>query len=190
MKEDCVLIKGLNGSSKESFAALYDKYAGMVYNFACSILKDASLCEDITQSCFVSLWTRRKEISPDGNVPAWLYVTARNAVYKEIRRQVTAARYADYVTCRSELSEEPCGDIDIETVRREAEAAIDALPSSRRKIYMMRYIDGLTVKQIGMTLGISEKTVETQIARAKHSLRKRISELLMLAILLNLEQVL
>ncbi|MBS7312575.1 MAG: hypothetical protein KIG46_04900 [Bacteroidales bacterium] len=98
MKEDQILITQLNASSMEAFSSLYDKYAGMVFNFTLSILKDEYLSEDITQTCFAMMWTRRETIAPDGNVPAWLYVVARNAVFKELRRQVTASKYLDYLS--------------------------------------------------------------------------------------------
>ena len=70
MKEDQILIEQLNASSVEAFSALYDKYAGMVFNFTRSILKDDAISEDITQSCFGLMWSRRETFSPDGNVPA------------------------------------------------------------------------------------------------------------------------
>lgn len=53
MKEDQILIEQLNASSIEAFSALYDKYAGMVFNFTHAILKDTYLSEDITQSCLL-----------------------------------------------------------------------------------------------------------------------------------------
>lgn len=186
MKEDQILIEQLNASSMEAFSALYDKYAGMVFNFTRSILKDAAICEDITQSCFGLMWSRRETISPDGNVPAWLYVVARNAVFKEVRRQVTASKYLDYLSNRdeAETQESELTNGDTSVILAEAEAAIDALPESRRKIYKMRFIDG-SVHEISERLDISPKTVETQIARAKNAIRQRISELLTLAVLLG-----
>lgn len=187
MKEDHILIEQLNASSIEAFSALYDKYAGMVFNFTHAILKDTYLSEDITQSCFALMWTRRTSISPDGNVPAWLYVVARNAVFKELRRQVTASKYIDYVSnsdgVRQEDSRFETGDTAV--ILTEAEAAIAALPESRRMIYKMRFIEGLSVHEISERLDISPKTVETQIARAKNAIRQRISELLMLAVILS-----
>ena len=187
MKEDQILIEQLNASSMEAFSSLYDKYAGMVFNFTRSILKDAAICEDITQSCFALMWSRRASISPDGNVPAWLYVVARNAVFKEVRRQVTASKYLDYLSNRdeAETKESELTNGDMSVILAEAEAAIDALPESRRKIYKMRFIEGLSVHEISDRLDISPKTVETQIARAKNSIRQRISELLMLAVLFS-----
>lgn len=187
MKEDQILIEQLNASSMEAFSALYDKYAGMVFNFTRSILKDAAICEDITQSCFALMWSRRASISPDGNLPAWLYVVARNAVFKEVRRQVTASKYLDYLSNNdnADSQENDLTERDTAVIMSEAEAAIDALPESRRKIYKMRFIEGLSVHEISERLDISPKTVETQIARAKNAIRQRISELLMLAVLLG-----
>lgn len=187
MKEDQILIEQLNASSIEAFSALYDKYAGMVFNFTHAILKDTYLSEDITQSCFALMWSRRASISPDGNLPAWLYVVARNAVFKEVRRQVTASKYLDYLSNNdnADSQENDLTERDTAVIMSEAEAAIDALPESRRKIYKMRFIDGLSVHEISERLDISPKTVETQIARAKNAIRQRISELLMLAVLLG-----
>lgn len=188
MKEDQILIEQLNASSIEAFSALYDKYAGMVFNFTHSILKDTYLSEDITQSCFALMWSRRASISPEGNVPAWLYVVARNAVFKELRRQVTASKYIDYVANSGEIQMGGGGnfeDGDTAVILAEAEAAIASLPESRRMIYKMRFIEGLSVHEISERLDISPKTVETQIARAKNAIRQRISELLMLAVILS-----
>lgn len=133
------------------------------------------------------MWSRRASISPDGNLPAWLYVVARNAVFKEVRRQVTASKYLDYLSNNdnTDSQENDLTERDTAVIMSEAEAAIDALPESRRKIYKMRFIEGLSVHEISERLDISPKTVETQIARAKNAIRQRISELLMLAVLLG-----
>ncbi len=186
MKEDRILIEQINRSSRRAFKVLYDKYAGMVFNFVLSILKDSYLSEDITQFCFTQLWLKRETLDMDGNVPAWLYVTARNAVYKEVRRQVAASRYADALASSVESPEETPASLDLEKIAEEAKAAVAALPPSRREIYLMRFVDGKTVREISAELGISPKTVETQIARARCSIRARISELLALAALISL----
>lgn len=187
MKEDQILIEQLNASSMEAFSALYDKYAGMVFNFTLSILKDDCISEDITQSCFALMWSRGASISPDGNLPAWLYVVARNAVFKEVRRQVTASKYLDYLSNNdnADSQENDLTERDTAVIMSEAEAAIAALPESRRKIYKMRFIEGLSVHEISERLDISPKTVETQIERAKNAIRQRISELLLLTAILD-----
>lgn len=172
MKEDQILITQLNASSMEAFSALYDKYAGMVFNFTLSILKDEYLSEDITQTCFAMMWTRRETIAPDGNVPAWLYVVARNAVFKELRRQVTASKYLDYLSTRDdvEVQDSEWAEEDTSVILAEAEAAIAALPESRRKIYKMRFIEGLSVHGRCRCHNGSRRTCMVQLASSQQEI--------------------
>ncbi len=54
-------------------------------------------------------------------------------------------------------------------IREETEvllAAIEALPTRTREIYMLRKFEGLSQKEIAAHLGLSENTVEVQIGRA------------------------
>lgn len=182
---DDALIKLLNASDKKAFEQLYDKYVGMVYGFLHSLLKSEEQVEDITQWCFMQLWEHRGEISPDRNLPAWLYVLARNSAFKEIRRKVTAENYIEYALNFKEryaLESDPRHDMQV--VSEEVVRIIENLPESRRKIFRMRTLDGMSVNEIARTLGISPKTVETQIARAKNAIRECVSELLFVAIVI------
>ncbi len=52
-----------------------------------------------------------------------------------------------------------------------ARAAVGRLPSRCRQIFLLSREDGLTYPEIARVLGISVKTVETQMGRALKSLR-------------------
>ena len=183
---DAILIKQLNASDKRAFALLYDKYVGMVYCFLVSVLRQEGLAEDLTQWCFMQMWERRETISAERNLPAWLYVIARNAAIKELRRQVTAANYVEYALNSKQEAQHDAGpQSDLKVITEEMERVVGQLPESRRKIFLMRTVDGLSVNEIAEKLGISPKTVETQIARAKQALRECVSPLLYLAIIIS-----
>lgn len=186
MNDDAKLIELLNKSDREAFRHLYEKYVKMVYGFLLSLLKDSRVAEDLTQWCFMQLWEHRGEMSAEKNLPAWLYVTSRNAAYKELRRQLTAARYVEYaVNAKEQFEVIPTTISEMKVITDEMTAAINDLPESRRKIFLMRTVDGLSVNEIAQALGLSPKTVETQIARAKNALRKKVSELLFIAIVIS-----
>lgn len=186
MKDDRSLIARLNMSDKASFEILYDKYVGMVYAFIKSIFKNETLTEDLTQWCFMQLWEHRQNISPEGNLPAWLYVTARNAAYKEIRRQLTASRCVESFLSQEEIAQfEEVGNFDFQVIKKEISQVIDNLPDSRRKIFLMRTFEGKSVSEIAQELSLSPKTVETQIYRTKLALKEHLSKLLYIAIILT-----
>ena len=184
MNGDDKLIESLNRSDKAAFEHLYGKYVKMVYGFLSSVLSDNHMAEDLTQWCFMQLWDHRREISSGRNLPAWLYVTARNAAYKEMRRQLRAARYVDDALLDKDAADTiPTPASEMQVIIDELSAAVKDLPDARRKIFCMKTVEGLSVKEIAQELNISPKTVETQIARAKSYLRRKVSELLFVAII-------
>lgn len=187
MMGDVELIDRLNKSDKNAFEVLYDKYVGMVYGFLHSVLKDEVLAEDLTQWCFMQLWEHRQKISSDRNLPAWLYVTARNAAYKEARRLLTAERYIELYSKEASVSlQDRTYNSDMQVVMREISKCIDKMPESRKKIFLMRTAESKSVSEIAAELSISPKTVETQIARAKSFLRQHVSKLFFVAFFINL----
>ncbi len=186
MISDVELIEKLNKSDKSSFEALYDKYVSMVYSFLNSVLKDEILAEDLTQWCFMQLWEHRESISSERNLPAWLYVTARNAAYKEVRKHLTAAKYIEFYSKESvDLPVDRTENRDMMIIMREIAKYVDMLPESRKRIFVMRSVEGKSVSEIASELTLSPKTVETQIARAKSFIRQHVSKLLFVAFVLG-----
>ena len=174
MEHDHIMIAKLNASSKQAFNDLYEKYVDMVFSFVQSMLNDNSVAEDITQFVFIQLWEHRKEMSSQKNLPAWLYVTARNAVYKEIRRMMSMEKYVSYaVHAQAAVGG---GNIDNKIIRKELDSIIDTFPLSMKKIYLLRTVEGLSVNEIAENLEISPKTVETQLLRAKKKIKEKFNK--------------
>lgn len=175
---DYILIAKLNESSKMAFAALYDRYVGMVHSFVFSIIQDTSVAEDIIQFVFLQLWEHRKSISPDKNLPAWLYVTARNAVFKETKRLVRMSKYVQFIEGTHQVEDAVGGGrIDRRVLQRELDGIVASFPDGMRNIFIMRTTDDMTVREISESLKISVKTVETQLLRAKRIIRKKIEKI-------------
>ena len=174
MEQDYILIAKLNASSKQAFSVLYEKYVDMVFSFVVSLMNDSSVAEDITQFVFIQLWEHRKDISSQKNLPAWLYVTARNAAYKEIRRMLSMEKYVNYAVHAQTLQDAVGGgNIDSKIIRKELDSIIETFPASMKNIYLLRTVEGLSVNKIAENLQISPKTVETQLLRAKKKIKEK-----------------
>lgn len=123
----------------------------------------ADAAEDIVQECFVSLWQHEPR-----NPRAFLYTAVRNRCIDHLRR----ARL-DMVDMEPHDLEGVIRDDEAQR-RSEDEArlweAIDRLPERCRQVFLMSKRDGMRYKEIAGELGISERTVEHQVAKAMQKL--------------------
>lgn len=175
--EDRLLIIRLNCSSKQAFAELYRKYAGKIYNYVLAMTRDDIIAEDITQFCFMKLWEHRTGIKHNENFLAWLYTTARNAVYKETIRNVNSQAYIEYVLHFAELcTESNMEQVNFGILKEEIDKVIASLPESRRLIYALSCEEHMSNVEIAQRLDISVKTVETQLGRVTKALREHLKK--------------
>src|SRR5699024_1624950 len=75
---------------------------------------------------------------------------------------------------------EVLNDDEVENLKKDLEKAFAALPPRCKEIFLLSRDNGLTYKEISEVLGISIKTVETQMGRALKKLRKSLAKYLSL----------
>jgi RNA polymerase sigma-70 factor (ECF subfamily) len=151
---------------------LYLRYADNVYGYVCSIVRDDYEAEDVTQHIFAKLVTALRHYEPRV-VPfsAWILRVAHNAAIDHVRarrpvpiEEVRAADVADDQTGRERFAD--------------LRLALDSLPREQRDVLMLRFLVGLTPREVAERLGRSEDAVHGLQHRGRRRLR---SEMLALA---------
>lgn len=167
---DQELLLKLSEGSKYAFDILYNRYWKLVFNTAFKRLNDMERAQDIAQDVFVQLWISGTTSSIK-NLPAYLNVAARNAVFKHLEKE---GRYVVLPDTAAEL-EGTLGDADAKILHAEFLEAfhqlIEKLPSQQRMIFKMRFEEDLSSQQIADKLQISPKTVRNQLGKALNTLR-------------------
>lgn len=185
MKVDKDVIVSLKNGNEGAFEALFWEYNTHIYHFVYSLLYDKSLAEDLTQNVFLKIWERREDIDLGQNFDSYLFTIARHLVYKETEKRLLSESLTE--TLQKQLSD---GDtlmeekIDAESLREYIDSLIEELPPARREIFRLSRKEHLSYKEIALRLSISEKTVETQLNRALHFLRDKLSSDNILVVLL------
>ncbi|MCI2121452.1 MAG: RNA polymerase sigma-70 factor [Bacteroidales bacterium] len=178
-QDEKTLLRRLRKGDSESFLELYDKYAGRIYNFISSILADKSLAEDMTQDCFMKVWEKRENIDPEGRFVAYIYTIARHFVYKETRKRLLGERFLSYEKANSNSAEDTTtNEMNRKYIEERIGKIIGGFPEAMKRIYLMNTREGKKPSQIAEELGISVKTVDTQLYRARKALRKGIDDFL------------
>ena len=158
---------------EQAFDALFRRHYRALCRFATRMLGGEAEAEEVVQELFLFVWERHDVISDASPSRAYLYRAVHNAALNRIRHQRVERRWADG-------EGHPVGqatDAPVDTMFEEQELAravrqaIAQLPERTRLVYTLSRQDQLTYAEIAATLGISVKTVETQMTRAFRRLR-------------------
>ena len=125
---------------------------------------NSSEAEDIVQECFVKLW-QHIPVQPR----AFLYTAVRNGCIEYLRRTKPTAGNITPYDLDGAISDSEAQEQSV--IEARLWAAINSLPERRKQVLLMGKRDGMKYKDIAAQLGITEKTVEHEIARAMKLLR-------------------
>lgn len=172
---DSELLIEIKLDNSGAFTELYDRYWQLLYNSAYKRLQDESPCKDILQDVFKDIWLRRTSLEIE-NMSAYLHTAVRFQVLKLISRNKYVSHFIQPFENIIDISLKSDSIINEKEINILLKAWIDTLPQKRRKIFMMRYEERLSTKEIAQKLKISQKTVQNQLGNTLNSLRTRLSQ--------------
>jgi RNA polymerase sigma-70 factor (ECF subfamily) len=126
--------------------------------------------EDLKQETFTRIFVRRKDFRHGARFSTWLWRIALNLCYDELRKRHGehslghGAEHAEYAP--EQVSPDPSPDLrlaaqeDCELVR----CALLRLPEAQRTVVVLRYCEGLKLREIADILEIPETTASSRIA--------------------------
>jgi RNA polymerase sigma-70 factor (ECF subfamily) len=155
------------------FKEAYNDHSDALFRFAYYKLSDREKAKDVVQDTFVKVWEYMASDAEEiVNIKALLYRIATNAIIDNYRKKKELSL--------DSLVEEGFDPNDLRnsgsTMIDESEAdmiikAIHGLDQDDRALMLMRYIDGLSVKEIALATGQRENTVSVRIHRAIKTLK-------------------
>jgi RNA polymerase sigma-70 factor, ECF subfamily len=170
--EDEPLDKEEMLASTDTFEAAYKSHAKAIYRFLFWRTKDVQLSEDLTSSTFEKAWVSRKSFR-GGSEQAWLYRIARNVLIDHWRKK-KAIFVEDTDTLQEDVRPSTGELMDKKARLRDLQKALDTLPDDMHTVVTMRFIEGLSCKQVAQNLHLSEGNVRVMQYRALKKLKEQL----------------
>lgn len=166
-----------NEDDKNKFVRLYEKYRYFLWYLANERLQDASLAEDAVQEAFLALTRHMDKIGdPDSTAARNFLATIVKSKAVDILRKHREEPVED-------IPEEASGkedDVLEECICRESYEtllrAVSELDEIYRIVFEYRYLHELSEKETADILGVTPKTVNVRIFRARKKLQKILTQ--------------
>lgn len=151
--------------TKEQFLATYDEYGDAIFRFCVLKVSSRAVAEDLTQDTFMRYWQQLRLGTTVENDRALLYAIARNLVIDWYRK-----RKEQSLDVLTEAGFEFASD-DHSTIKQHAEVrevldVVKELDEPSREALTLRFVEGMSPKDIAALSGETANAVSVRINRA------------------------
>lgn len=165
-------------SQPEAFALLYDEYVGATYQYLLRRLQHVENAEDLTsrvwEKVLRKIHTLRNETKE--GFCAWLFTIARNELNQHFKHRKKHATQ-ELPEILEDQAKGPVALFRQNAQAQELHRLLAVLPVQQRETVELRYFAELKNKEIAQILGVSQKTVASNLSRALKTLKGRLEKI-------------
>jgi RNA polymerase sigma-70 factor, ECF subfamily len=183
---DADLVLRAKAGELDAFEALTNRYEQRVYSLALRILRQQQDAEDVTQQTFLSALENLRGFRGDASFSTWLFRIATHAALKVIRKRegldtvsleeatepddgYDTIPHPEYI---ADWRQSPDQLVPRNELKRLLDAALAELDEKHRLVFLLRDVEGLSVKETAEALGLSEANTKVRLLRARLQLRE------------------
>ncbi len=175
-------LPALQAGDKVEFARLVEAYSGPIYRMAMKMVNDTQDAEDVLQNTFIKAFNHLRDFEGRSSLSTWLYRIAVNEALMLLRRRSPNQLSIDEDTQTEDGEQEPrqivdwcClpeGELLSKETRRKLDEAIQRLSPALRSVFLLRDVQGLSIKETAEVLNLNESVIKTRLLRARLHLRE------------------
>ncbi len=165
-------VSAVKIGNKVAFKYLFDSYYNNLLAYIMTFTHDLFKSEDIVQQAFIILWKEREKLDDNKSPKGYLFAIAYNLYLKSLKitnreekllNQIKERALIDRINEESEISEKRIEKLKV---------IIDSLPPKCKEIIVMNKIQGIKYQDIAEEMGVSVKTIESQMRIAFKKIRE------------------
>ena len=161
----------IGGSGRSELERLMEQYGSSLLRMCALYLKDADLAQDAVQETFIRAYRHIEDYRGESSERTWLTAIAINVSRDMLR--TAWFRHQSRSTDIDTLPEKPA---EFEFPDNTVLTEVMHLPAKYREVVLLRYYEGLKLKEVASALGLSDGRVRSRLNKANELLRDRLKE--------------
>jgi len=165
-----------------AFAAIYDRWSGRIFGFFRKMLwQNHELASDFTQDLFLKIAEKPAAFNPQYRFSTWVYTLASNMCKNEYRKQSIRHHVSSdddnlSRTLSDTMYESPERLIDSRNFENKLQQTLATLSEEHRTVFVLRYKEELSMKEIAEVTGVSEGTVKSRLFYALKKISEQVKD--------------
>ncbi len=174
-------MKEMNTKTEKVFMESYEEFSDAIFRYTLFQTSNKETALDITQDTFIKTWQYVQKGEQIENIKAFLYRVAKNLIIDYRRKKKSSSldqileSGVDFTESEDVLQEKE-ENFDKEKDRQKVLKAIDKIDEKYKEILLMRYVEEMSIKEIGDILEISHNHTSVMIHRGVEKLKKLLRE--------------
>lgn len=157
--------------SEEAFNELYARYSHRLLLFMYKMLnQDENKAQDFLHDIFLQLIKRPDQFNPEKKFKPWIFTVAANKCRNEYR--LKKLNNLSGMENHLYINEKSTNNIDHALFANELKIALNELIPIYKEVFILRYDDGLSLKEIAAVLDCPLGTIKSRL----HSATKLLSD--------------
>jgi len=187
---DADLVRRAQAGDLEAFETLTQRHERRVYSLALRMMRHEQDAEDVTQQTFLSALENLEGFRGEAKFGTWLLRIASHAALKIIRKRKgldtvswdaagDAAEAVDGIPHPEFIADwrqSPETLVEQNETRQLLDDALARLDPKHRLVFLLRDVEGLSVKETADALELSQANVKVRLLRARLQLRELLTQ--------------
>lgn len=178
-ESEAALVARATQRDTEAFGQLYNLYFDRVYRYARLKVGNTTDAEDVTAAVFLSAWRTIDRFSPKHELSfaGWLFRLAHNVLVDRYRRtrETISLDSVGHESLAMATFPSPEAELEWRLTLAEVHNALLTLTEEQREVVLLRFVEGLSAREVGDIMGKHEGTVRGMQFRAIEALRRALS---------------
>jgi len=182
--DEADLVRLAAGGDQTAYGRLYTYYYPHLYTSIAFIAQSHEDAQEVIHETFLKIWKTRESLVLVRSFEDYAYTLAKNLLFDQLKRKKVGLRIIQSLSDQPSLQEGPAPDQEYlyKQYYQAAIRAIHQLPEQKRRIFLLRTQEGLSLGDIAREMGISVSAVKKHLYAAlenvKETLRQNTGEIL------------
>ena len=159
-----------------AFRQIFDALFSNLTKFSFSFVHSKEAATEIVDELFVQLWVKRADIMKINDLRVYLYTATKNASLNYITKKAKQIELEPYENLQVQMTDvvSPEQIMITKEILQKIKEAIDSLPPRCKLIFKFVREDGLSYSEVAEILGLSIKTIDSQMVIAVARIRAKL----------------